>query len=80
LIGAVIESTRILDGCASTSWYVPGIGAPSGSRSYVPAGTIHVAIAASTISAKRIVYADGSAKPDFLSGSAACSLTSASPL
>ena len=68
LIGAVSESTRIRDGFASTSWYVPGIGSPSSLRSYVPAGMIQVAIAASTISANRIVYADGSLNPLFSSG------------
>ena len=38
-----------------TSWYVPGIGSPALSSSYVPAGTNQVAIAARTISANRIV-------------------------
>jgi hypothetical protein len=55
LIGAVSESTRIRAGCDATSWYVPGIGDPSAARLYVPAGTTHVAIAASTINANRIV-------------------------
>ena len=35
----------------------------------MPAGMIQVAIAASTISANRIVYADGSVKRRFFSGS-----------
>ena len=55
LIGAFSESTMIFWGCDSTSWYVPGIGSPCLFRSYRPAGTIHVAIAASTINANRIV-------------------------
>ena len=55
LIGASSESTMIRDGLDSTSWYVPGIGEPSASRAYWPAGMIHVAIAMRTMRAKRIV-------------------------
>jgi hypothetical protein len=39
-------------------------------RSYVPAGTTQVAIAASTINANKIVYADGSVNRLFVPGSA----------
>ena len=59
LIGAVSESMRMRWGCWGTVWYVPGIGDPSASRLYVPAGITQVAIAARTISANRIVYAEG---------------------
>ena len=44
----------------------------------MPAGMIQVAIAATTISANRIVYAEGRVNPDFFGGSAACSLMSVS--
>ena len=66
LIGASSESTTMRCGLESTSWYEPGIGDPSGSSAYRPAGMIHVAIAMTTMSPKRIVYADGSVKRDFV--------------
>src|SRR3954469_19953339 len=59
LIGASIESTTIRAGFASTAWYVPGIGVPSSLKSYRPAGMIQVRPATTTISRKRIVYAEG---------------------
>ena len=78
LIGASSESTRMRCGLESTSWYVPGIGEPSASRSYCPAGMIHVATAVMTISANRIVYADGSENLDFFSAGGAVSVVSVS--
>ena len=38
LIGAISESTTMRCGFCSTWWYDPGIGSPSASRSYAPAG------------------------------------------
>ncbi len=55
LIGASSESVRMRCGLASTSWYVPGIGEPSSSSAYCPAGMIQVAMAVMTMSANRIV-------------------------
>ena len=66
LIGASNESTTIRCGFDSTVWYEPGIGAPSASTSYSPAGMIHVPRAVMTMRMKRIVYADGSANRDRL--------------
>ena len=55
LMGASSESVMIRCGFCSTWWYVPGIGCPSSSRSYSPAGTIQVAMATTMISANRMV-------------------------
>src|SRR3712207_5947265 len=71
LIGALSESTRILDGLGSTSSYEPGIGEPSGWRAYRPAGMVHGARAVTTMRGKRIVYADGSENRRFFSSGGA---------
>jgi hypothetical protein len=55
LIGAISESTTMRCGVDSTWWYVPGIGSPFGSVSYVPAGMRYVRKAVMMISANRIV-------------------------
>ena len=66
-MGAVSESRRMCAGWEGTSWYVPGTGSPVlGFVSYTPAGMTQVAIAARTISANRIVYAEGSVKTALL--------------